>query len=54
MASRDVIVMIKWNHQKISNYLLDEKFTQLYLMKIGPVFFGTRRPSFQNLLVLAY
>ena len=38
MASRDVIVMIKWNHQKISNYLLDEKFTQLYLMKIGPVF----------------
>jgi len=22
MAKRDVIVMIKWNHQKISNYLL--------------------------------
>ena len=49
MAPRDVIVKIKWNHQKIPNNIIslryvpkivkiDEKLTQLYLIKIGPVF----------------
>jgi len=50
MAPCDVIVMIKWNHQKISNYLLVIcsknckdwwKLMQLYLMQIGPVFWNT-------------